>query len=196
MILGGLLVFFALWNILVPLAFGSGVQMTVSTLFLSLMGIVLLYGDMEVFAGIYNREGGQIASCQSSFYGEKTILTGVLADRIAIFFWILVVGMVQFVWGNAFSPQSIWSMLTGCALVYTILSIGVNLNRFLITTQGLMFASMVEGSLASAGMLVFFLIYPIGTWWTAALSMVLAVIVTVVTVLIASHFVKRSYCDE
>ncbi len=195
-ILGGGLVCFLLWNVLVPLFGESELQQVVSTMFLALMGILLLYGDMEVFAGIYNREGGQIVSCQSSFYGEKTITLGVLADRITIFLWILGVGIVQFVWGKAFFPQSIWSMITGCALVYSIVSIGVNLNRFFATTLGVMFASMVEGSLASAASLVFLLIYPVGTWWSAVLSVALAVLVTVATVLIASHFVKRSYCDE
>lgn len=195
-ILVGGLVCFLLWNVLVPLFGGSELQQVVSTMFLALMGILLLYGDMEVFAGIYNREGGQIASCQSSFYGEKTIALGILADRIAMFLWIFIVGIVQLVWGKAFFPQSIWSMITGCALVYSIVSIGVNLNRFFVTTLGVMFASMVEGSLASAASLVFLLIYPVGTWWSAVLSVALAVLVTVATVLIASHFVKRSYCDE
>lgn len=194
-VLGGLLVVFFLANTLVPFVFGTNPQMLISTLFIIMMSIVMLYGDLEVFAGIYNKEGGQIASCQSSYYGERTIATGILADRIGSFLWIFVIGLVQFLWGESIWQQTVWSMLTGCALVFSIVTIGVNINRFMVTSQGVMFASMIEGSISSACAYLFFGVFPIGTWWSAALAFVLAVVLTAVTVLIASHFLKRSYCD-
>lgn len=169
--------------------------MLLSSLFIIFMSMVVLYGDLEVFAGIYNKEGGQIASCQSSFYGERTIAAGVLADRIGSFLWIFVIGLIQFIWGESIRPQTVWSMLTGCALVYSAVTIGVNINRFILTSQGLMLASAVEGSISAACAYLFLGVYPIGTWWSAALAFALAAALTAATVFIASHFIKRSYCD-
>lgn len=195
LLMGGFLVLLLAVNTAVALL-GYVTKTTVSLLVLSFVGMVPLYGDISVFAGLHNKEGGQIAACQASFYGEKTMLLGVAADRVHIYLWLLVCGIITFVTGIAFTPASIWSLLTGWGVLAALETLSVMINRFFLTTQAHMFAIVLEGGITGAVVVVFWVLFPIGNWISALFSVMVAIAMIFVEIKLAGHFMKRSYYDE
>lgn len=194
-ILGIILAAFLLLNTVFPLIGLSYIRTMIASLALSMMSMVMLYGDMEVFAGIYNKEGGQIAGVQASFYGEKVLSLGILADRVTCFLWMLLMGIIWYIFGEPYFPLDIFSFLTGLGIGYSVVTIGVNINRFFVVTQAMMFASIIEAGIAGVTIVLFWLVLPLGSWWSTALALIASILVTFITVKIAAHYAKRSYYD-
>lgn len=194
-VLAAVLIVFFLLNVIVPMTEWADLRSMFASLMLSLISLVILYGDMEVFAGIYNREGGQIAGVQASFYGERVLSLGILADRLASFIWLFLMGFIWFLWGEAFAPLNWGSFLTGLGIAYTVVTIGVNINRFFLVTQAVMFACVIEAGIAGIALVLLWLVFPAGNWCSAVVSLVCSAIVTYITIKIAAHYAKRSYYD-
>lgn len=196
LLMAGFFVLLLLIDFVLPLFFGNGAKTYFSILALSFVGMVPLYGDISVFAGLHSKEGGQIAGCQASFYGDRTILLGVVADRIHIYLWLLICGVISFAVGIAFMPADIWSLLTGWGLLAALETASVMINRFFLTTQAHMFSIVLEGMITGVVVLVFWVVYPTGNWISALLCSVAAIAMLFAETKLAKHFLRRSYCDE
>ena len=192
----GFLVLFFLIDAVLPIFIHPVAVQSFSFMTVCFVGTIPLYGDMNVFAGLHNRDGGQIGCCQASQRGEKLLLQGVIADRLHVMLWTLCAGVIHYIWGFHTGDATIWSLLTGWGILMGIESIAIYINRFMVTAQGAMLVIMLETIFTSVCCAAFWVLTPKGTWWSALLAVLFSFLSAFGECLIAKFFLKRSYIDE
>ncbi len=177
-------------------AFASELSYVFYIYVILLTGMIPLYGDMDVFAGFYGRQSGQVASLQSSFAGMHTVKLGILADRIFILMWVFLADLSLVIFRASYKSTNIYTLITGTGVVFVLLTISVNINRYFTTRWNVMMACAVEIVFVAAAALVLWLFSPYGNLFTSIAAILLTALFIWLTVIHAAYHLKRSYFDE
>ena len=163
----------------------------------SFVGLIPLYGDLEVFAGLHAKDSGQIASIQSSVKGFPVMAKGILADRIAMFLFVFLVDLsVAISHIKTVGGLNIWNLITGTAVVYCLLTIAININRYFSTRWTVLVVCALEAGIVGWAAVWLWIFYPMGNLLSCIVGILLAILVSYLTVIHALHHLKRSYYDE
>lgn len=161
-----------------------------------LAGLIPLYGDMEVFAGVYGREGGQAGALLTSLAGARVVKLGVLADRLFVLLWVVLVNLSLVVFRASYLDTGIYTLLTGSGAVFVLMTVSVNINRCFSTRWSVMAANTIEMVFVDTAAVALWLLFPYGSLLTSILAVLLTVLSIWLSVIHTAYHLERSYCDE
>ncbi len=194
LIMFGILVAVILCNIAIK-AFMSEASYELYILVITIAGMAPLYGDLEVFSGLYGGKNSGIASLQSGYAGLDLLKRGIVADRICMLLWLFFVDLSLTVL-QASERADACTLVTGTCAVFILLTVSVNINRYFVTSGSVMAASVIEILFVAAAADVLWLVYPVGNLMLCIAALLFAAFAIWLSAVHAAYHFKRSYCDE